>query len=121
MIALSTECQDKLKKILFQENFTHAQCKPEDQLITNKLNTLDHSQLAPAPAEPCDFIVSSRGKYKVFQSCLEFQKLLYKNVEVAREVSYLYQSSAGNIQSLVKQFNSVVLDLILGQGAHKSG
>lgn len=68
-----------------------------------------------------DFIVTSRRKYKVVGSCLEFQRIIYKLVSVVREAPHLAGDISAIICEIVKEYNLITCNQILGKGAHKSG
>jgi len=58
------------------------------------------------PTVASDFLTTKRGQYKVVQSCYEFQKLIYRFVQVARDTSYLHNDASSRIELLIKEFNS---------------
>ena len=61
----------QLKTHLMSESWQNVPVQTSDQLITLKLNQIDHSQIVE-PSEIKDFVITSRRKYKVVSSCLEF-------------------------------------------------
>ena len=120
-----------LKNSITEEKWAQVKVGKKDQQIASAITSLEQMTITEVETEDqketgedIDYIVScsetSQGvkrQYKVVQSLLEFQKIIYEYITLARSFASLAPEASAKLAEVSSLFNELVCDDILGTNA----